>query len=221
MFGNNPRRAPVKGDGTKIDVQNIFKTIQGEGPYSGRPAIFIRLGGCNLACKFCDTEFETYQNESLAEIIEKVESLNPDHAINLIVITGGEPLRQPIELLCNKLIAQKYLVQIETNGTLYQSLPKEVKIICSPKPSDSGYYPIRDDLLQRVNALKFVISDHIDLYRDISEVGQSKYNIPVYLQPMDEIDAAKNADNLKRTLELLAKGDYHLSLQVHKIVGLP
>ncbi|CAN0594227.1 unnamed protein product, partial [Ectocarpus sp. 12 AP-2014] len=58
MFGDNPIRPPEKGDGLHLMVKQIFKTLQGEGPHVGTPSIFVRLGGCNLACDFCDTEFE-------------------------------------------------------------------------------------------------------------------------------------------------------------------
>jgi organic radical activating enzyme len=58
MRGNNPIRPPEQGDGMILQVKSIFATIQGEGPNVGTPAVFIRLGGCNLACEFCDTSFE-------------------------------------------------------------------------------------------------------------------------------------------------------------------
>ena len=57
MFGKNPIRKPENHDGNFLKIQEIFYTIQGEGIYSGYPAVFVRLGGCNLACKFCDTDF--------------------------------------------------------------------------------------------------------------------------------------------------------------------
>ena len=72
MFGKNKILKPEIHDGNNLDVQEIFPTLQGEGPYAGWPAVFIRLGGCNLACDFCDTEFETYQNISLIKILEEV-----------------------------------------------------------------------------------------------------------------------------------------------------
>jgi len=221
MFGNNPKRAPVIHDGTVLDVQDIFPTLQGEGPHTGTPAIFIRLGGCNLACHFCDTEFETYQPLSLEQILKAVEQKTRNQTIQLAVITGGEPLRQPVFRLCNKLIDQGYTVQIETNGTLYQELPPEVEIICSPKPGKQGYHPIRADLLARVTALKFIISVHDPLYRNIAPAGQYPASIPVYVQPMDEQDPIKNTANLDYTITLAMNKGYHLSLQTHKITGMP
>jgi 7-carboxy-7-deazaguanine synthase len=225
MFGKNPIRPPSKGDGEILDVTHIFPTIQGEGPFAGIPSVFVRLGGCNLACAFCDTEFETFEPMPLAAIIERVASLAiandyPQHT-GLVVITGGEPLRQPIAPLCDALLAAGYRVQVETNGTLYRSLPAGVQIICSPKNSTGkGYAPVRDDLLQRVNALKFVVSAHMPGYTDIADVGQSRYGIPVYVQPMDEYDVARNADNIRHASQLAATGGYKLSMQAHKIIDI-
>ncbi len=224
MFGKNKILKPEIHSGERLEIQEIFFTIQGEGPYAGHPSVFIRLGGCNLACDFCDTEFDSYQNLSLKEIIEKVEDLakNSEGKIvrKLIVITGGEPLRQPIEMLCEELIRLKFLIQIETNGTLFRALPPEIKIICSPKNTNGRYHAIRADLLPRVSALKFIISKTNQNYSDISEVGQSTFNIPVYLQPMDEYDEAKNRTNLEHVVKLCEKHGHLLSLQTHKIIGI-
>lgn len=220
MFGNNPKRSPVKGNGLDLEVQSIFATLQGEGPYTGHPAIFIRLGGCNLACHFCDTEFESFKTISLEEIYHRVSSLNPNNTYKLIVITGGEPLRQPLIPLCEKLINAGYTVQIETNGTLYQPLPDSVDIICSPKPSNTGYHPIRADLLARITAFKFIISKQQPLYQTIGEVGQDTYNQPIYVQPMDEQNETINKQNTMHTLYLAQKYGYRFSIQLHKILEI-
>jgi organic radical activating enzyme len=224
MFGKNKILKAEAHDGTYLNIREIFSTLQGEGPYTGYPSVFIRLGGCNLACDFCDTEFETYQNFSLEKIIAETLRLakNQQQKIvrNLVVITGGEPMRQPIEKLCKELVKLNFLVQIETNGTIFRQLPKEVKIICSPKISNKKYHQIRLDLLLRINAFKFIISKTKKNYQEVAEIGQSKLQIQVYVQPMDEYDAAKNQANLEHTISLCSKYGYFLSLQIHKILGL-
>jgi len=225
MFGKNPVRLPVKSDGSVLQVQEIFPTFQGEGPYVGWPAVFIRLGGCNLTCKFCDTEFESFEDFSVIDLLDKVKNLsqnkNGKQIRDLVVITGGEPLRQPIEMLCQKLLEQGYKVQIETNGTLFRALPKGVDIICSPKMSNGRYHVLRPDILEQITALKFIVSvDHGD-YQNVAEVGQAEYDIPVYVQPMDELDSESNAKNLQHAVSLVDEYGYRLSLQTHKIVGVP
>ncbi len=224
MFGKNKILKPENHLGENLAVQEIFPTLQGEGPYVGHPSVFIRLGGCNLACDFCDTEFESYHNFSLTEILSETQKLAKNGAgeivRKLIVITGGEPLRQPISRLCEELVKLNFLVQIETNGTLFRQLPKEVKIICSPKISHGKYHQIRPDLLSRINAFKFIVSENQQYYSKISEVGQSQFQIPIYVQPMDEYDDAKNQANLEYAIKLCQEGGYLLSLQTHKILKI-
>lgn len=216
MHGKNPIRPPVQGDGSMLEVQHIFPTLQGEGPYAGVSAVFVRLGGCNLACEFCDTEFESYKPMALNTIIERVSELAGK--ARLVVITGGEPLRQPIAALCAALIKGGFTVQVETNGTIYRELPPGVELVCSPKNTGKGYFPIRPDLLARINAFKFIISDSLPGYGDIADVGQG--SIPVYVQPMDEYDEAKNKANLARATSIAMQKGCRLSIQLHKIAGI-
>lgn len=218
MFGQNPKRPAIFNDGTSLEIKSIFKTIQGEGPFVGMPAVFIRLGGCNLACNFCDTDFEDFNILTINNIIEEVEKLTIN--IKLVVITGGEPFRQPIELLCYKLVDLDYIVQIETNGTLYRDLPDKVHIVCSPKAGKNGYALLRDDLLSHINALKFLVANNIPKYSNIPEVGQSKYNIPVFIQPMDQNNPLLNKENERLAIDLAVKYGHRLSLQTHKILGI-
>ncbi len=219
MHGTNPIRPPSHGDGMALEVQEVFPTIQGEGPFVGHPAVFIRLGGCNLACHFCDTEFESFSPWTLAEIMSAVRKHSD--GCRLVVITGGEPLRQPIELLCEKLLEAGYEVQIETNGTLWRKLDPRVKVVCSPKNVGLGYHDVREDVLAQTVALKFIISEGDALYHKPAEVGQSKFDIPVYLQPMDEADDAKNAQNLAHAKTLCEQYGYVLGVQMHKLLGMP
>lgn len=218
MHGKNPIRKPAQGDGSTLEVQHIFYTLQGEGLNAGLPAVFVRLGGCNLACDFCDTEFESFVPMSVETIVSKVGELSEGRA-KLVVITGGEPLRQPIGKLCEALLAEGLLVQIETNGTLFKDLPAEVEWVCSPKNTGNGYMPLRPDVLERLGALKFIISASKAGYQDIGEVGQPA-GLPVYVQPMDEQDANKNAANLKHATRLAMQKGYRLSVQLHKLAGI-
>ncbi|MBM3590144.1 MAG: 7-carboxy-7-deazaguanine synthase QueE [Alphaproteobacteria bacterium] len=242
MFGNNKILAPVLHDGDFLEVQEIFATLQGEGNFVGQPAVFIRLGGCNLACKFCDTEFDNFEKISLKNILQKISDLSLNQfnkrVRNLVVITGGEPFRQPIEKLCDRLIEANFLVQIETNGTLFRKLNDKVKIICSPKATpknivngidssaDSSfsqtlqYHQIRPDLLARITSFKFIISAQQHAYSCVPQIGQNQYQTTVFVQPMDEYDEQKNQNNLQLAVKLCQENGYFLSLQTHKIIGL-
>lgn len=223
MFGTNPIRPPVKGNGERLDIQQIFPTMQGEGPFAGVPAIFVRLGGCNLACAFCDTEFESFSDMAIEDILAEVQRQAGSNTAystptRLVVITGGEPLRQPIEPLCQTLLDAGFDVQIETNGTLWRELPPQVHVICSPKnPGGKSYAPVRGDVLERAAAVKFIISAQMPGYGNVPDMGQG---VTVYVQPMDEQDENKNAVNLKLAAKLAAERGYMLSLQTHKIIGV-
>lgn len=146
----------VSSHSKRLDVIGIWRTIQGEGPLAGTPAVFLRLAGCNLACPSCDTDYTTGRKEmpfdDILNDIDKAWDLSVyPSSRRLIVITGGEPFRQ--EELINFLAYiryGRYVVQIETNG-LWTPTPLEmyalkhiikagdkygmnlVSIVCSPK----------------------------------------------------------------------------------------
>lgn len=225
MLGTNPKRKPETGDGSALKVVEIFPTLQGEGPHTGVPAVFVRLGGCNLACAFCDTEFETFHEMPLADIIADISAKSETSGTqvrHLVVITGGEPLRQPIAPLCDALLNAGFAVQIETNGSIYRELPKAVDVVCSPKAVDGKYYPLRPDMLARVNALKFLVDAQTAPYDSVPDVGQTTrmMDLPIFLQPMDVGDAARNQENMAHAVALCGVHGYRLSLQTHKILGI-
>lgn len=222
MFGKN-EVYKTHNNPNFLDVQEIFPTIQGEGLFVGWSAVFLRLGGCNLQCLFCDTEFDNYQAVSIDEIIKKIQQFsyneNQQKVRKLVVITGGEPMLQPIELLCQTLITNGFLVQIETNGTFYRKLPSEVKIICSPKNNQNKTLQVQSWWKNSISAFKFVVSKNFLGYDKIfyDLVG---FNVPIYVQPIDENCVKKNSDNLNLALDICNKYGYILSLQTHKIIGV-
>lgn len=201
-----------------LQVHSIFLTLQGEGPYTGKPAVFIRLSGCNLACSFCDTEFDSYDTMEVAEIVTRVKSMRD--GANLVVITGGEPLRQNLTLLCDLLHEAKMLVQIETNGTIPYNIPKVSQLVCSPKNTCGQYKIISGVILRNTVAIKFLISEDMHGYQKIAEVGQTEYKTPVYVQPMDQYDSKKNLRNVHLAMQLAKKYNATLSLQTHKILQI-
>ena len=129
MKGTNPRRPLVKSDGHKLWITEVFYTLQGEGPFAGHPSVFVRLGGCNLACSWCDTEFEngnTYQSTDrlVQSIVSSTKAMSNQYSNEkpLVVITGGEPLRQNIYPLCASLLQKEQRVQIETVEASYMQM---------------------------------------------------------------------------------------------------
>lgn len=136
MFGRNTvlkpvwDREPATSDlatGQVLQVNSIWSTIQGEGPHAGEPAIFIRLAGCNLRCHFCDTAFEKGETKTLREVINEVTRLVAlGCATDLVVLTGGEPMRQQIIPLLARLDEMGFTTQIETAGSVWPP-PAEIQ----------------------------------------------------------------------------------------------
>lgn len=136
MFGRNEPRQRESG-GELIQVHEVFYTIQGEGPFAGSPCVFIRLTGCNLKCWFCDTVWDDVGDPYATPkaVATKAAALAKGRT-DLIVLTGGEPLRQDIGDLIEALnFAGFARVQIETAGTYWQDdlLRKGVTVVVSPK----------------------------------------------------------------------------------------
>ena len=220
MFGKNKIASIIAKEQSFFQIVDIFKTIQGEGFFAGYPAIFVRLGGCNLACDFCDTEFDEYEDMELEMILSKISGLSYEKQKNrvaLVVITGGEPLRQNITLLCKKLITDNYKVQIETNGTVQRKLPKKTYIMCSPKMIKNKYN-ITKELIEYADAFKFIVRAKGENYTTVPNFDNVGKNI--YVQPMDEYNEQKNKKNLDYAISLAVQNNYILSLQQHKITGM-
>jgi len=234
VFGQNPTLKREEGDGASLSVHEIFHTIQGEGPHAGVPAVFIRLFGCHLKCTWCDTDFSTDNMMDVDDIIETVRTYDQkaSYTVQLVVLTGGEPTRQPIDNLVHRLLRHHYIVQIETAGSFFRdcmTLPG-CDTVVSPKNSF-----VHKDVASHARAYKYVISADMELdvdglpITDTQGIGSYKtlakppilYNPEVYLSPMDEYDTEKNAANIRRVAELAMKHGYRMGVQMHKLVGLP
>jgi 7-carboxy-7-deazaguanine synthase len=149
-----------------LEVTEIYKSIQGESTYMGRPCVFVRLTGCNLRCVWCDTTHAFYdgKNLSIEQIIDQVKS----YSTNLVEITGGEPLLQKeVFPLMESLLKNKFQVMLETSGSLsIKNVPAEVIKILDLKCPGSGEE--NKNLWENLNHLgitdeiKFVIADRVD-----------------------------------------------------------
>ncbi len=162
-----------------IKVNEIFYSIQGESTYAGLPCVFVRLTGCNLRCRYCDTQYVFEQGErlTLSEIQQKVSRYD----CNLIEITGGEPLLQSrVVDLSRNFIEEGKTVLIETNGTQnIDQLPEPVVRIMDIKCPGSGESHKTDwDNINRLRAsdnVKFVISYREDFEWAVNVIEQ--YNL--------------------------------------------
>ena len=221
-------------------VREIFgPTIQGEGDYSGSPAIFIRFAGCNMwnglpstraasACPFCDTDFRRDRSTkmSVAEVLDVVHGISDGYKNNyLIVLTGGEPMlqnKQVLLTLVGSLQERGFTVQMESNGTVYDDALGDALDGLTISPKSDIKSIIAD--FKNVSCLKVLhphpnpkvkINEYIDAY------SASHSHIHFCLQPIDAYDEDENKNNINLTLAKVKKLGYpwRISLQTHKLLG--
>jgi 7-carboxy-7-deazaguanine synthase len=202
-----------------MKIIEIFRSIQGEGKNQGYPCTFLRLGGCNLRCAWCDTrQAQSGGNERVeSEIIGEIEGLKGKR----LCITGGEPLLQKEQLLSlvRNMRRRGYIIEIETNGTLdfrpyqpYASVCMDVKCPSSEEQSDlSLLVYIRSE-----DSVKFVVKDNKDLTFAADIIARYRITGEIFFSPV-------HGSSSRRVVEYLIAHDLpaRLQLQLHKIIGVP
>lgn len=210
----------------KYSVKEIYYTIQGEGANTGRPAVFVRFSGCNLwsgkeedrhkaICKFCDTDFVGVDGvnggkfSDAKQLADKALKVAPNQNARdlLLVCTGGEPLLQLDEELIHEFKKRGFIVAVETNGTL--PAPKNLDWVCvSPKAGA--------DFVQKTgDELKIVYPQKGINPKNFEDLKFKHF----FLQPMDNENMKQN---IKQAIEYcLRNPKWRLSLQTHKIIGIP
>jgi 7-carboxy-7-deazaguanine synthase len=149
-----------------VKVCEIFKSIQGESSYAGMPCLFIRLTGCNLRCSYCDTIYAYYEGRELSE--DEIMSEVHRAGINLVEITGGEPLLQKeVFHIIKRLLDEGYKVLVETNGSVsIKDVDRRAVIILDIKTPGSGMsekmYLSNLDTIKTSDEIKFVITGRMD-----------------------------------------------------------
>jgi len=207
--------------GDEYRIKEIFgPTIQGEGAHAGRACVFLRFAGCNLRCSWCDTDFGPDGATWLSAdaIARRLVELD-EHGSRLVVVTGGEPALQWSPPLAEVLGHAGFTVHMESNGTRALAAPV-AWLTVSPKPQ---FHAAGEELLAPpalpVSECKVVVDDSVDeaalAAHERRYAGCSHW----FLQPcMDD----RYDHHLARTLELVQRRPrWRLSLQLHKIVGLP
>lgn len=215
MFGKNEIVGQKYFDsaGDKLFVTSIFFTIQGEGPFRGVPAVFVRFSKCNLACSFCDTFFDDGDWLTIEEIEQRIDKAIFDHFNGdvpwiyqykedeyktrncVLVVTGGEPMLQKnIVPFLERMNLVFQDTQIESNGTVYQDIPVHTTLVVSPKCSEKNGKPVKylepnKKVLERADCLKFVMNN--DPESPYSSVPQwaldhaKEYGISIFCSPMN------------------------------------
>ena len=192
-----------------LQLAEIFYTLQGEGSFTGTPAVFVRLAGCNLACDFCDTDYSLKFIASVGDVVRRVREAGGN--CPMVVITGGEPFAQSETLdLIAALRADGRRVHVETNGTIpvERELPDDVWLTVSPKERlDAG-------MARRANEAKLIVDRRIPR----EWIDRFDKGTPIFLQP-----EGNKPENVALAVEA-AKSEpkvFRLSLQTHKFIGIP
>lgn len=192
----------------KYRLVEIFESLQGEGRNTGRPCVFVRFAGCNLACPWCDTDVGERFSMTLEELLAEIAS----YKAKTVVLTGGEPtLVEGAPELIAALKAAGYFIAVETNATVDAPWLQFVDYVaCSPKAE----FPDKIEL-KKANEVRVVASGEIavEFCRRVKDLIEAD---DYYVSPCDhggEIDFAT-------AKSVLAKLDgWSLSVQLHKILG--
>lgn len=192
----------------KYKLVEIFESLQGEGRNTGRPCVFVRFAGCNLACPWCDTDVRERFSMTLDELLAEIAS----YKAKTVVLTGGEPtLIEGAPELIAALKAAGYFIAVETNATVDAPWLQFVDYVaCSPKAE----FPDKIEL-KKANEVRVVASDDraVEFCRKVKEIIEAD---DYYVSPCDhdgEIDFAT-------AKSVLSKLDgWSLSVQLHKILG--
>ena len=199
--------------GKKLPLVEDFYSIQGEGYHTGKPAYFIRLGGCDIACSWCDTKFAwDPQIHPLVEtdfIVNKAQTF----VAGSIVVTGGEPLMWNLDYLCSELKKHNIQTFLETSGT-HKFTGIWDWICLSPKKQN----PPLPEAYNKSNELKVIINNRDDL--KWAEINAKKVieSCKLFLQP-----EWSNYKNIIKEIVQYVKDNpkWSISLQIHKFMGIP
>jgi len=201
----------------RLPVMEAFYTIQGEGFFQGRAAYFIRLGGCDVGCVWCDVkeswDASKHPMKSIEEIVTTANQDSPTSENRLAVVTGGEPLLHNLDELTSELKRNGFQTNIETSGS--SPISGYWDWIClSPKKFKA---PL-NEVIDIANELKIVVFNKSDFDWAEKYASQVPTNCKLYLQP--EWDRAQHVTPLIINY-IKENPKWELSLQIHKYINVP
>lgn len=197
----------------KLPIMEIFYSIQGEGFYSGKPAIFVRLGGCDVGCVWCDVK-ESWNEEDhpFLTIDEIIDELN-QYPCKTLIITGGEPLMYDLSDLTLRLKSEGYRLHIETSGA-YPMTGTWDWVCFSPKKFKAPH----ESVYSQAHELKAIVFNKSDFTFAEEHAKQVEKRCMLYLQP----EWGKAEQMTEKIIDYVkAHAQWNISLQTHKYLNIP
>ena len=199
--------------GHALPIMEHFYSVQGEGTHTGKASYFIRIGGCDVGCHWCDVK-ESW-NPDIHPITEVDEGISAalEWPSRTVILTGGEPLIYNLDVLCSKLHENGFTIHLETSGAY--PLSGEVDWIClSPKKTA----PPLTEVLENANELKVIVHNNDDLKWAESFVDRVSKTTKLYLQP----EWGKQAGMMPVIIDHVKTNvKWSISLQSHKYMRIP
>jgi 7-carboxy-7-deazaguanine synthase len=218
-------------------INEIFQTIQGEGIFTGLPAIFVRLQGCPVGCPWCDTrhtwivdparevgvqavldcsnESDGWSKMNTEQILASFQQLG--YQARHVVITGGEPCLYDLQALSCALLAAGYQVQIETSGTSEIQTHANTWVTVSPKIGMKGGLPVLISALERANEIKHPVATerHIEELDALLATATLRPDVVIALQPISQKPRATQL-----AMATCIARNWRLSIQTHKYLDI-
>lgn len=230
----------IKPDSGLFGVNEIFETVQGEATFTGTPAVFLRLQGCDVGCPWCDTKHTwqsdpaqqrtlvdvayrkqqdaaTWAEADLHGLLAILRTYRPRH----LVITGGEPALYDLVPLSSALADEGWQVQLETSGTETIRIDERAFVTVSPKLGMPGGKAVKMDALDRADEIKMPVGKQadvdllIDLLKRADQFMADDHPRSIWLQPLS---ASPKATAL--CIEQATRHGFRVSVQTHKFIGV-
>jgi len=202
-----------------LKINEIFISAQGEGNRVGIPSVFIRLSGCSAGCPYCDSKNSWNEGFVLeeSEIVKRVVGYKKLYKNFQIVITGGEPFEQRIDLLVDLLKKENFFIAVETNGKNFYSTKIDWYAI---SPKDVYDYEINNGFIDKINEIKLIVNENLSL-SVIKNIRNINGNFPIYLQP-DFYNTEKYKNTFLFYNECIKSGikNIRLGFQLHRLYGI-
>ncbi len=203
----------LKG-GLLLPLVESFYTIQGEGKNMGKPAFFIRLGGCDVGCSWCDSKESWNANLFPPVAVEDIIQEAIKYKAKSIVLTGGEPLNYPLDIFCNLLKKNNFEIFLETSGS--HEFSGHFDWIClSPKKNKK---PFSNLIYNLADELKVIIENEDDFLWAEANRDKVKRDCYLFLQP----EWSRRDIILPKIIDYIKENPvWSLSLQAHKYINIP